>query len=178
MPCFCIRARNKFRISRIPIGSSPFMGSSKIRIFGLWIKDRAMPNLCRIPSENLLTGLEPVPLSPFSGLVYCVDHGAKLHFASCKNYDGRQDHYRCANYKSAMGYQCVVIRTAAQPKLRRHTYFLVRITPIRFKVIRSERIITCSAVCVFVVHQIFIHIQAPSQKEKIPQSLINTGFRD
>ena len=41
----------------------------------------------------------------FSGLVYCADCGAKMHFATCKNYTGRQDHYVCANYKSAMG-QC------------------------------------------------------------------------
>lgn len=41
----------------------------------------------------------------FSGLVYCADCGAKLHFATCKSFDGSQDHYRCSNYKSAMG-QC------------------------------------------------------------------------
>ncbi|MDL2287925.1 DUF4368 domain-containing protein [Oscillospiraceae bacterium OttesenSCG-928-F05] len=41
----------------------------------------------------------------FSGLVYCADCGAKLHFATCKSFDGKQDHYRCSNYKSAMG-QC------------------------------------------------------------------------
>ncbi|MEM5770718.1 MAG: DUF4368 domain-containing protein, partial [Bacillota bacterium] len=41
----------------------------------------------------------------FSGLVYCADCGAKLHFPTCKSFDGTQDHYRCSNYKSAMG-QC------------------------------------------------------------------------
>lgn len=39
----------------------------------------------------------------FSGLVYCADCGSKLHFATCKNFNGAQDHYRCANYKSNTG---------------------------------------------------------------------------
>lgn len=39
----------------------------------------------------------------FSGLVYCADCGSKLHFATCKSFDGSQDHYRCARYKSNTG---------------------------------------------------------------------------
>ena len=39
----------------------------------------------------------------FSGLVYCADCRSKLHFATCKSFDGRQDHYRCAKYKSNTG---------------------------------------------------------------------------
>lgn len=39
----------------------------------------------------------------FAGLLYCADCGSKLHFATCKNFDGRQDHYRCAKYKSNRG---------------------------------------------------------------------------
>jgi hypothetical protein len=39
----------------------------------------------------------------FSGLVYCAGCGSKLHFASCKNFNGSQDHYRCAKYKSNAG---------------------------------------------------------------------------
>ena len=39
----------------------------------------------------------------FSGLVFCADCGSKLHFATCKSFDGSQDHYRCANYKSNTG---------------------------------------------------------------------------
>ena len=39
----------------------------------------------------------------FSGLVYCADCGSKLHFATCKSFNGSQDHYRCAKYKSNMG---------------------------------------------------------------------------
>ena len=29
----------------------------------------------------------------FSGLVFCADCGRKLHFATCKNFNGSQDHY-------------------------------------------------------------------------------------
>ena len=39
----------------------------------------------------------------FSGLVYCADCGSKLHFTTCKSFNGSQDHYRCANYKSNTG---------------------------------------------------------------------------
>lgn len=39
----------------------------------------------------------------FSGLVFCADCGSKLHFATCKSFNGSQDHYRCARYKSNTG---------------------------------------------------------------------------
>ena len=39
----------------------------------------------------------------FSGLVVCADCGCKLHFATCKSFEGRQDHYVCAKYKSGRG---------------------------------------------------------------------------
>ena len=39
----------------------------------------------------------------FSGLIYCADCGSKLHFATCKSFNGSQDHYRCAKYKSNTG---------------------------------------------------------------------------
>ena len=40
----------------------------------------------------------------FSGLVYCADCGSKLHFVTCKSFNGLQDHhYRCAKYKSNTG---------------------------------------------------------------------------
>ncbi len=39
----------------------------------------------------------------FAGLVVCADCGSKLHFATCKNFDGKQDHYICAKYKSGRG---------------------------------------------------------------------------
>ena len=39
----------------------------------------------------------------FAGLVYCADCGSKLHFATCKGFEGKQDHYRCFKYKSGRG---------------------------------------------------------------------------
>ena len=39
----------------------------------------------------------------FSGLLYCADCGGKLHFATCKSFEGKQDHYVCNNYKSNRG---------------------------------------------------------------------------
>lgn len=39
----------------------------------------------------------------FSGLVYCADCGGRLHFATSKNTDSRQDRYICSRYKSGRG---------------------------------------------------------------------------
>ena len=39
----------------------------------------------------------------FSGLLECADCGSKLHFATCKSFEGKQDHYVCAKYKSGRG---------------------------------------------------------------------------
>ena len=39
----------------------------------------------------------------FSGLLFCLDCGNKLHFATCKSFDGKQDHYVCSSYKSNRG---------------------------------------------------------------------------
>lgn len=39
----------------------------------------------------------------FSGLLFCADCGGKLHFATCKRYDGSQDRYVCSKYKSGRG---------------------------------------------------------------------------
>lgn len=62
--------------------------------------------------------------SMFSGLVYCADCGAKLHYCTCKRYDETQDHFRCSNYKSNTG-SCtahfireVVLRDLALAHLR------------------------------------------------------------
>ena len=41
--------------------------------------------------------------SLFSGLVYCPDCGAKLHFAAAKSLTRNQEHFRCSNYKSGRG---------------------------------------------------------------------------
>jgi len=39
----------------------------------------------------------------FAGLVFCADCGSRLHFATSKNFEGRQDHYICAQYKGGRG---------------------------------------------------------------------------
>ena len=39
----------------------------------------------------------------FSGLLFCADCGNKLHFATCKSFGSKQDHYVCSNYKSNRG---------------------------------------------------------------------------
>ena len=35
--------------------------------------------------------------------MYCADCGSKLHFATCKSFNGSQYHYLCAKYKSNTG---------------------------------------------------------------------------
>ena len=39
----------------------------------------------------------------FAGIMFCADCGKRLHFATCKSFDGKQDHYVCSNYKSGHG---------------------------------------------------------------------------
>lgn len=39
----------------------------------------------------------------FSGLVFCADCGNKLHFGTCKSFEGHQDRYVCSQYKSGRG---------------------------------------------------------------------------
>lgn len=41
--------------------------------------------------------------SLFSGLVYCPDCGAKLHFCAAKSLKPNQEFFRCANYKDGRG---------------------------------------------------------------------------
>ena len=38
-----------------------------------------------------------------SGLVYCSDCGAKMHYCTTSYYEKRQDHFVCANYRSNTG---------------------------------------------------------------------------
>src|SRR5699024_11940129 len=47
--------RIKLRISFIPIGSNPLVGSSNISSSGLWRSALAIPSLCFIPKEYLPT---------------------------------------------------------------------------------------------------------------------------
>lgn len=39
----------------------------------------------------------------FSGLLFCADCGSKLNFATCKGFEGKQDRYVCAKYRSGRG---------------------------------------------------------------------------
>ena len=36
-------------------------------------------------------------------MLFCADCGSKLHFATCKSFGSKQDHYVCSNYKSNRG---------------------------------------------------------------------------
>ena len=46
--------------------------------------------------------------SLFSGLVYCYDCGAKLHFCAAKSLNKNQEFFRCANYKDGRGGTCKI----------------------------------------------------------------------
>ena len=39
----------------------------------------------------------------FAGITFCADCGRRMHFATCKAYEGRQDRYSCSAYKSGRG---------------------------------------------------------------------------
>ncbi len=39
----------------------------------------------------------------FAGITYCADCGGRMHFATCKSFEGKQDHYRCSSYKDNRG---------------------------------------------------------------------------
>ncbi|MCD8045432.1 MAG: DUF4368 domain-containing protein [Clostridiales bacterium] len=39
----------------------------------------------------------------FSSLLYCADCGSKLHYCTCKSFEGNQNHYVCSQYKSGRG---------------------------------------------------------------------------
>ncbi|WP_297986945.1 DUF4368 domain-containing protein [Oscillibacter sp.] len=41
--------------------------------------------------------------SMFSGLLYCADCGAKLHYCTTVSFEDRQNHFVCSNYKSNTG---------------------------------------------------------------------------
>lgn len=56
----------RFRISWIPAGSSPFVGSSKIKIGGRPNKAPASPNRCFIPNEYFLASRPPNSERPTS----------------------------------------------------------------------------------------------------------------
>ena len=39
----------------------------------------------------------------FAGIMFCADCGKRMHFATCKSFEGKQDHYVCSAYKSGRG---------------------------------------------------------------------------
>ena len=39
----------------------------------------------------------------FSSVMVCADCGSRMHFCTCKSFEGRQDHYTCAKYKAGRG---------------------------------------------------------------------------
>ncbi len=62
----------------------------------LWLKVQELRKNKRRPTA---TGRK----SLFSGLVYCPDCGAKLHFCAAKSLRKDQESFRCSNYKSGRG---------------------------------------------------------------------------
>ena len=62
----------------------------------VWLRVQELRKNRRRPTATGRTSL-------FSGLVYCPDCGAKLHFAAAKSITRNQEHFRCSNYKSGRG---------------------------------------------------------------------------
>ena len=62
----------------------------------LWLRVQELRQHKRRPTSTGRTSL-------FSGLIYCPDCGAKLHFAAAKSMTRQQEHFRCSNYKSGRG---------------------------------------------------------------------------
>lgn len=65
-----------------------------------WLRVQELREHRRRPTKTGRTSL-------FSGLVYCYDCKAKLHFAAAKSITRNQEHFRCSNYKSGRG-ECTI----------------------------------------------------------------------
>lgn len=65
-----------------------------------WLRVQKLRQHRRRPTATGRTSL-------FSGLVFCPDCGAKLHFSAAKSLTRNQEHFRCSNYKSGRG-NCTV----------------------------------------------------------------------
>jgi len=65
-----------------------------------WLRVQELRKNKRRPTATGRTSL-------FSGLVFCPDCGAKLHFAAAKSLNPNQEFFRCANYKSGRG-KCTI----------------------------------------------------------------------
>ncbi len=61
-----------------------------------WLRVQELRSHRRRPTK---TGRQ----SLFSGLVYCPDCGAKLHFCAAKSLNANQEFFRCSNYKDGRG---------------------------------------------------------------------------
>ena len=61
-----------------------------------WLKVQELRKNKRSPTKTGRTSL-------FSGLVFCPDCGAKLHFCASKSLRRDQEFFRCSNYKSGRG---------------------------------------------------------------------------
>lgn len=61
-----------------------------------WLRVQELRKNKRRPTATCRTSL-------FSGLVYCPDCGAKLHFCAAKSLKRNQEFWRCSNYKDGRG---------------------------------------------------------------------------
>lgn len=61
-----------------------------------WLRVQELRKHKRRPTKTGRTSL-------FSGLVYCYDCKAKMHFAAAKSMKRKQEHFRCSQYKSGRG---------------------------------------------------------------------------
>lgn len=61
-----------------------------------WLRVQELRKHKRRPTATGRTSL-------FSGLVYCYDCKAKMHFAAAKSMTRKQEHFRCSRYKSGRG---------------------------------------------------------------------------
>ena len=84
--------------------------------------------------------------SLFSGLVFCPDCGAKLHFAAAKSLKPNQEFFRCANYKSGRG-KCTIhyIRNVVLEKIVLHAIselseFVLSYEPVFLGILRQRSI--------------------------------------
>lgn len=61
-----------------------------------WLRVQELRKNKRRPTKTGRTSL-------FSGLMYCYDCKAKMHFATANRMTRNQEHFRCSNYKSGRG---------------------------------------------------------------------------
>ncbi|MBQ4644629.1 MAG: DUF4368 domain-containing protein [Clostridia bacterium] len=79
----------------IPDMQEPIISEEK------WLRVQELRENRRRPTATDRTSL-------FSGLVYCYDCGAKLHFCAAKSLNKNQEFFRCANYKDGRSGTCKI----------------------------------------------------------------------